>query len=294
VDVLTFRASERNLNAARQAARDKKYDEAIRDYEALIASSPDSPFLYRELAAVERVSGGADSALEHLSRAIELDPADAASLAQTGEILEGRGNFTAALSAYDRSLAIDGNAAVKAKRDHASTAADLARLPEQYRAIGGAPQVTRADLAALIGVRLGPVLRRTQRQDASVVTDVRNHWAERWIMAVVAAGVMDPFANHTFQPRAVVHRVDLADAVNHLLTTIAAPADVQQWKSRSTRFPDLAGSHLAYPAASLAVASGVMAAASDGSFQPSQSVTGADAVAAIERLRMMAGLASPQ
>ena len=127
-----------------------------------------------------------------------------------------------------------------------------------------------------------------------MVTDVRNHWAEPWIMAVVAAGVMDPFANHTFQPRAVVHRVDLADAVNHLLTTIAAPADVQRWRRPRRAFSDLASSHLAYPAASLAVASGVMAVAPDGSFQPSQIVTGADAIAAIERLRMMAGLASPQ
>ena len=41
-------------------------------------------------------------------------------------------------------------------------------------------------------------------------------------MAVAHAGVMEPFANHAFQPRPLVRRVDLAQVVSRLLAQVAA------------------------------------------------------------------------
>ena len=55
-------------------------------------------------------------------------------------------------------LAIEPDPAVEGKRDLLRAKADLARLPEEYRAIGSAPQLSRGALAALIGVRLAPLL----------------------------------------------------------------------------------------------------------------------------------------
>ena len=54
-----------------------------------------------------------------------------------------------------------------------------------------------------------------------VITDIRTNWAATWIVTVTRAGVMDPLANHTFQPRAVVRRVDLAQVVSRLLARTA-------------------------------------------------------------------------
>ena len=54
VEVLRFRAVEQRIGAAREAAAAGRLDEAVRAYGSAIASSPDSAFLYRELAAVER------------------------------------------------------------------------------------------------------------------------------------------------------------------------------------------------------------------------------------------------
>ena len=114
------------------------------------------------------------------------------------------------------------------------------------------PQITRGELAALIGVRLAPLLQPDRRVDAEPITDVRGDWAASWILAVARAGVMEPFANHAFQPRTVVRRIDLAQAVERLLSRIAPlkPAAAKAWESTRWPFPDLAPSHLAYPAAS--------------------------------------------
>ena len=69
VEVLKFRGAEQRLADARAAAGAGRIDEAIRAYTAAIASSPDSAFLYRELAGVERQRGDATAALAHFRTA---------------------------------------------------------------------------------------------------------------------------------------------------------------------------------------------------------------------------------
>ena len=291
VEVLSFRNVEQSVADARQAARAGKTDEAIQSYNAAIASSPDSPFLYRELAAVERQKGNASAALDHFRKAASLDPTDARTFEQIGELLEQANDFEGAAKAYGDSLTIEPNAAVEKRLDAVRARLALARLPAEYRAIDQAAQVTRADLAALIGVRLAPLLDGPRSRDAALITDVRNHWAATWIVAVARAGVMEPFANHAFQPRTVVRRTDLAQAVARLLEKIAAQHPGQRsWESARLKFSDLGAGHLAYPAASMAVAAGVMTLATGDAFQPSRPVSGAEAIAAIDKLQALAGL----
>lgn len=293
VEVLSFRSVEQSVADARQAARAGKTDEAIQAYNAAIASSPDSPFLYRELAAVERQKGNASAALEHYRKAASLDPTDAHTLEQIGELLEEAGDFEGASKAYGDSLAIEPNASVETRLDGIRAKLALARMPAEYRAIAQASEITRADLAALIGVRLAPLLDGPRSRDAALITDLRNNWAATWIVAVARAGVMEPFANHAFQPRTVVRRTDLAQAVAHLLAKIAAQHPSPQassWEAARLKFSDLGDGHLAYPAASMAVAAGVMTLAPGDAFQPSRPVSGAEAIDVVDKLQALAGL----
>ena len=292
VEVMRFRGAEQTVERARQAAREGRLDDAIQFYRTAIANSPDSPFLYREFAAVELRKGQTDEALASFRKAVSLDPSDAPSLAQIGEILDSRNDFEGAERAYTAALANGSNAAVSARLEALRARAALARLPAEYRAIDQAAQITRADLAALIGVRLSSLLESARRSDAALMTDVRTHWAAPWIFAVARAGVIQPFDNHAFQPRAVVRRTDLAQAVARLLPQagIRTPGRVREWESARLRFSDLSTSHLAYPAASAAVAAGVMTTAGDNAFQPSRPVTGPEAIEAISRLEALADL----
>jgi tetratricopeptide (TPR) repeat protein len=292
VEVLRFRGVEQGLSRARAAARGGRLDEAALAYTAAIASSPDSAFLYRELAGVERQMGDTEAALWHFRKSVALDPADAASLAQIGGILDARGDFSGAEKAYADALALEPGAELERRLEDVRAKAALARLPAEYRAIDQAAQITRGDLAALIGIRLAGLLPAVRRGDAALVIDVRNHWAATWILSVARAGVMEPFANHAFQPRTIVRRTDLAQAVAHILERIAVqnPGRARAWESARLTFSDLSPSHLAYPAASIAVASGVMKTASGNSFQPSKAVRGSEAIDAMTAIQILAGL----
>jgi tetratricopeptide (TPR) repeat protein len=289
IQVLRFRNVQDVIERARTAARANRLDEARREYERALTASPDSAFLYRELGAIERRQGDAARALDHLRRAIELDPTDTAALIDAGQILEERQAFDAALANYRRAAEIEPGPAAAARIAAATARAREARLPAEFKAIAQAPQVTRGDLAALIGIRLEPLLQAAApRQE--VVTDIRTHWAARWIAAVVNAGVMDAFENHTFQPLVQVRRADLATAASRAVQLIAQRrADVRQRIAERPRIADVPPGHLDYPAVSAAVASGVMPLV-DGRFQVSRPVTGAEAIETITRLQALADI----
>src|SRR5207245_8913342 len=127
------------------AGRGGRLDEAVAGYTRAIAASPDSAFLYRELAAVERQKGDGTRALEHFRKAVALDAADATSLVQIGEILDERGDLAAAEKSYADAQAVEPSDAVAAKIDAVRARAELARMPEEYRALEQAAQVTRAE-----------------------------------------------------------------------------------------------------------------------------------------------------
>jgi tetratricopeptide (TPR) repeat protein len=286
IDVLKFREIQNLIAAARNAMNAGRLDEARMAYQRAIAATPDSAVLYRELGVVERRSGNAAGALEQFNHAFMLDPADAISLAQVGELLEERGDFAGAQTAFRNAHDVDPFSGYDRKADAAAARAREAGLPAEYRSLPSAPQISRGDLAALIGIRFEDILRQAPRT-AGVITDTAGHWAALWIAEVAAAAVMPAFDNHTFQPRAQVRRVDLAEAANALLRIVARtrPAVQARIAARPT-IPDVSPSHLNYPAIAAAVSAGVLPL-DGGRFDTERPVSGADAIAALDRLRAL-------
>jgi tetratricopeptide (TPR) repeat protein len=289
IDVLRFDVVRELVAAARRAGDGGDYDEARRAYSRAIEASPESAFLYRDLGAIELKHGDRLAALEHLRRAVALDPTDGRSIGQIGEILEAQDDLAGAQDAYTRAMALDPSPAWKDGVERIRSRMDLAKLPAEYRAIATAPQLTRGDLAALIGIRLQRLLDTVGATNTIVITDARSSWASTWIMAVVRAGVMDVYANHAFQPRTVVRRIDLALAASRVLNLIARqrPALARQWQGARRQMSDLPPGHLNYPAASVVVSAGVLPLEGD-AFKPTRLVTGAEAIEAVARLEALA------
>ena len=291
VDVLRFRGLQELIETARAAATSGQLDAAAGAYARALKASPDSAFLHRELGMLERKRGNADAALSNLRRAVELEPSDAPAFMQIGELLEARGDVEGADASYRRASEIDPTSDVAARRAALAERTRDAALPAQFRAITTLPQATRGDLAALVGVRLEEVLRRAPPREV-VVTDAAGHWAAPWIGDVARAGVIEPFANHTFQPANAVTRADLAVAVERLVSLIAADRpDLRQFLTARPRIDDMPAAHVSYPAASVAVAAGLMPLAAGERFEPARVVSGAEASEVVLRVRDRVSLA---
>lgn len=288
-DVLRVQGLQGGVVGARRAAQEGRLAEARTGYQQAIAASPDSPFLYRELADIERRDGNLVAALEQVQKSISLDAAESRSFVLQADIYEAMGDYARAADALASAAALEPSDAVADRLETLRAKVSLAAMPEEFRAIDTAATISRAQLAALIGVRMETVLKRAPRATPSVITDIRGNWAQPWILAVTRAGLMEVYPNHTFQPGATVRRADLASAASRILNVLAVDnPQVAGWRSARRRFPDVSPSHLAYPAVSLAVEAGVIRPLDTGGFGLARPVTGPEAVAAINRLLELA------
>lgn len=289
IELLRFREVQRLMSAGREARERGRTDDAIAALARALELAPTSVVILRDLAEMERARGDLDQALAHARRAVDLESGDGEAHAVLGAILEARGDLGSAAAAFSRAASIENRADWRAQSDDLAERARLAALPEEFTGLPAAIAVTRAQVAAAIGVRLEALVTAAPRRVSSVATDVRDHWAATWILAVTQAGLMEIFPNHTFQPAAVVRRTDFAPVVHELLKLAAAdrPADLARWAGATPRFSDMPPTHLGFRAAAAAVSSGAMAA-QDGRFAPSRPVTGAELLAAVARIAELA------
>lgn len=288
MEMLRLRQMQSMIDNARRVRQAGRLDEADSLLTRALAAFPASTTILRELASVELQVGQLDDAEAHAQRVVLLDPKDAAGLGLLGDVLDARGRWRDAAAAYARAAAIDPSWKTKAEASKAR--AEKEGIPAEIRDVSGATSITRAQLAALIGTRLDRLLADAPKKGPQVATDIRGHWAAEWVVPVMQAGVMEVFANSTFQPSGVVRRVDLARAVSELvaLAMRARPAELGAWRAARPAFADLASGNAFYAPAALAVTAGAMASDPSGRFEPTRSATGADVLAALARVQQLA------
>jgi tetratricopeptide (TPR) repeat protein len=292
LEVLRFRNQQEDIDNARKLASAGRLDEARGAYRGLIDASPASAFLLRELADVERRAGNNDAALDYAGKSVELEPEEARGHLLLGDLYEAKGDAAKAVDALTAAANLQPSEALSERIAALRSRAAFEAMPPEYRSIETSPTVTRAQLAALLAVRLDDLLVMAPRVSAVVITDTRGSWAAPHILSVARTGVMEVYPNHTFQPGAIVRRADLAQAASRVLQIIAArnPQLGAAWRDSSRRkFADLGPRHLSHPAVSLVVEAGVMATRENGTFDLTDLVTGAEAVTAVTKLQELGG-----
>lgn len=289
LELLRFRELQTLLESAHRARQAGRLPEAEATLEKALALSPSSNLVLRELAIVETARGTLDAAEGHARKAIQIDPSDAESHAALGAVLKARERYRDAAAAYAKAASIDPRPAWSAEAEALREKFINASIPAEFRDLPSAPTITRGQLAAFIGVRLDELVTGAPKRPVSVATDIRNHWAATWIVAVTQAGIMDVFANHTFQPGATVSRSDLAHAVSQMLRIAGSPAELAKWRAARPKFADLPTTHLSYPAAALAVTAGAMSVQAGDRFAATRPATGRDVAAAVSRIEQIAG-----
>ena len=289
VEGLRFAVVSQQLAAAREAAEAGRFAAATKAYERVIAASPESGFLQVELGRIEQQQGNLTAALQHAEEAARLDPLDGAAFLLEGEIHEANGDLPAALTAYERADSADPTVETASNIDRVVDLMFLAGLPSEVGEIPSKPNVTRGDLAALIGVRFMELLAGAGVRPV-IITDTRDHWGGEWIQSVADAGIMEVDAAYRFDPSGPVRRGDLAEIVAETLDLIESQrlGDTKSGDMQAPTFTDMSATHLSYGAAQRAVVAGVLAVLDNDTFQPSRLVTGPEAVETVDRLADLA------
>jgi Flp pilus assembly protein TadD len=277
---IKLQITERRVSAAREALEAGEVERATEEYRRALEAAPEVAGLRLELAHVLVSRGDPSGAADVL----EADPTgDRQVLARLGEILSGLQEYGRALEAYRRILARDPRDAEALSRSReAREALELMRMPEEYRRILSAPRISRADLAALISVKV-TALARIASREPRVAIDISGSWAREHIASVLALDIMDVYPNHTFQPAATVRRGDLARAVARVLELFRAGS------AAALEPADMTRTNLFYEAATRVVGAGLMELTPEGAFESWRPVSGREANDVIEALVRLVG-----
>ena len=165
LDLMRLRIVQSELAAAAKFREAGRLDEAQATLDRALGVSPSSPVLLRELTKIDLARGALGPAEQHARRAMEADTGDAESLALLGTVLELEGKTAEAADVFNRALDVDPRPAWRDKRDALRGRVAMEALPAEYRAVPAAPTVTRAQVAAVIGIELGALVNRVDRSD---------------------------------------------------------------------------------------------------------------------------------
>jgi Flp pilus assembly protein TadD len=277
---LKLQVTDRRMAEAEAALERGDTETAAVAYAAALGAAPEVTGVRLALARVLSGRGERDAAIAVL----EADPAgERQILLELGRILNDGAEYARALEVYTRLLAHGpGDAEARAGQRRAEEGLEGQAMPEEYRAIPDAARVTRADLAALVAVRVQR-LRRAGPGEPRVAVDISGSWARDQVARILALGIMDVYPNHTFQPNAIVRRVDLARAA-------ARSLDILRWPAGTSAAPaDMSRSHLDFVVVERVLAAGLMGLTPAGAFEPWRPVTGREAIEVVDALARLSG-----
>lgn len=280
LSALKLQVTERHMGRAQAALEAGDAAAAVREYRSALAAAPEVSGVRLALADLLGRQGDVEAAIALL----EADPTgDRGTKHRLASALLAAGRPEAAAEAYRELLAGDpSDSQARAGQALVREQIEAAGLPEEYRRIPEAARVTRADLAALLTFRV-KALRRAGAGEPRVAVDISGSWARESIANALALDVLDVYPNHTFQPGAVVRRVDLARAVSRVL-------DRMGWSRAAAPVPaDMPRSHLDYDAVARALGAGLMALAPSGAFEPWRPVSGREAIDVVDAVERLVG-----
>jgi tetratricopeptide (TPR) repeat protein len=277
---LRLQVADNRVGAARAAAAGGDWDRAIEQYQLVLQAAPELSGVRLELAGVLVDRGEVEAGVALL----EADPAgDRQVLLRLAELVFQRGEHERALEVYRRVLAADprDEEALGAARRVRETI-EARQMPEEYRRIIDATNITRADLAALMMVKVRR-LAQAPMGPGKVAIDISGSWARDHIIRALTLDLLSVYPNHTFQPGATVRRGDLARAVARALDVLKYPA------GPAPRLSDMSSNNVFYYPAARAVGAGLMDLSDDGAFQSWRPVSGREATDVVEGLVRLVG-----
>jgi tetratricopeptide (TPR) repeat protein len=272
--------TEQRLAEGREAlaAGDRARAETI--YRAALEDAPEVSGLRLQLADLLSERGERAQAVAVL----EADPTgDRQVLIRLAELQAAGQELERALATYRRVLERDPRDEEALRRSaDVREQIEMLRMPEEYRRIASAPTITRADLAALLAVKV-TALSRAPAGTPPVAIDISGSWAREHILKALSYDLMTVYPNHTFQPVATVRRGDLARAVQRVLDLLNQPP------GPSPALTDMSRGNLNYYPAARAVGAGLMDLTPAGAFEAWRPVSGTEATHILDALVRLVG-----
>lgn len=275
---------------ARTALASGNRETAKRGFLRVLEYAPDATAAHLELARIFRQEKAKDEAVAHYQAVMAAGPADKALRHEYAEFLAEAGELGLSLEVLQKLAADEPRDTAIIKRvEEIKAKLGVYEIPSQYDSIPALESIAREDLAALIGVKFEESLAAPGGR-TEILVDIAASWAQRYIVTVASLEIIRTSVNHTFQPRRIINRAELADAAVRLIDVLQTRGAkfVPLVESRRIQIADVAPDNVFYASIAKALAYQVMTLTPDRKFEPERTVSGEEAIRVFDIIRDLA------
>ena len=246
------KAQEAHLALAKIYLREKAYQNALFHLKTAGANEPDNQAVLLDYADALHQAGQQSRSLDTYQRVLELNPQNKTALERV-ESLKGR--------------------------------LGVVELPSQFGGIPALDAVTKEDVAALIGVKFRDILEEAAPKPP-VIVDITTSWANRFIVKVASLALMEVYSNHTFQPRKILTRAEMAETLVRLVDFLKKQKFriIEQIPLDRIKIADVPQEHVYFGPISQVLAYQLMDLAPDRTFRPEKPISGTEATRILDLL----------
>lgn len=272
--------TEENLARARALLSQEDREQSKEAFLRALYFSPDSIEAHFTLAQIFKEENKPQNALVHIKAADSYFPQNPEILSLYGEILFEGEDHKESLKIYEQLQKLDpANQEIAERLQTIKNRLGIFELPSQYNSIISANAVSRQEIAALLGVKFKDILEDPSGQPR-IITDISTSWASNFILKMTSLGILDVYANHTFQPRKSVSRAETAQILYRLIQSLKRKgySFIQQIPPSKIQIQDVSPDNFYYMSILSLLSYDIMTLSSNKRFRPDSNVSGRESI----------------
>ncbi len=277
---LRKRMTEEAMNEARAYEKSGNIEKSKEAFLRALYYSPKSTEAHLALAEIFRKENNLQNALVHLKAAAFNEPKNKEILKKYGNFLFEAEEYQESLTVYEKLAELDPeNKEILTKIETLKNRLGVFELPSQYDAIPSSDAITREEAAALISVKFKDFLNSTQTKPP-IIVDIATSWAAKHILKVTSFEILEVYPNHTFQPKKVITRAEMADILVRLISYLKKRgfSFIQHIPPEKINISDVSPDNFYYQAIVEIVSYDIMNLSTRNTFNPDLLVSGAECI----------------
>jgi len=280
---------EKTKNTLQRARNLRKKNEAAASEKAYLKTlyySPDSLEAHSALAELYMEQKNYEGALVHQETLLSAQPENEKYLKDYAEALFQNEELKKSLETYKKLQKISPeDQDIKKRIEQLKNRLGIFELPSQYSSIPARETVPKEDMAALLGVKFQKFIGEPS-EEPPIIIDISTSWASEYILNLTSKDILDIYPNHTFKPKKIVTRAELAEIIYRLINYLKKNGYtlVQQIPPQSIQLPDVPPNNFYYRPIIMSISYGILNTSMGGNFNPDNPVSGQEAIKALDLL----------
>jgi Tfp pilus assembly protein PilF len=279
-ETLKVKKTEESLNEGRTSLSAGDVESSKEAFLKALYYSPESTEAHLALADIFQTEDKLESALVHLEAASTNEPENQDILKKYGEALFLANENKKGLDVYEDLVEKEPeNQDYRQRLEILKNRLGIFELPSQYNAIIASEAVSKEEMAALLAVTFKDILDEPSKKP-DIIIDIATSWASDYILKTTSLGFLDIYPNHTFRPKKIITRAEMAEILLRLIEHLREKGYrfIQQIPPDKIQISDVLPDNYYYQPIIEIVSYDIMSLSLDQTFKPDVPVSGQESI----------------